>query len=99
MSSIVELGMGNDRLRSQRPLGVEFDLGIKPAHPVRSPNTGVVGTDRIGHSVQLAIGKDEANCGLFADVVVNTQNRVVRLVTRKRIVDWNFVAGMLVVGE
>src|SRR5713226_4207613 len=74
METVVEIGGADECLRGGVPRGAEGDFCIEATDAVGADYAAVVSAGGIGHGSKLAVGVDETDGGLLANIVIHAKN-------------------------
>ena len=96
-SAVAEFSFAGYRLRVHLPVEAHFYLRIKAAHPVESDSAFIQRAKAARIGAQFAVGIDESNAVVFADLAVYAKDAKICIVAGKRITLNHSLAGRLIV--
>ena len=97
MRAVAEFGFAGYRLRVHAPVRAHFYLCVKAAHAVESDYAFIQRAEAARIGAQFAVGIDESNAVVFADLAVYAKDAKICIVAGKRITLNHSLAGRLIV--
>src|ERR1700682_3867052 len=99
VNTAVEIGGADERLHRGVPSGTESDLCVDAANAIGPDDAAIIAARSVGHGSKLAVGVDQADGGLFADVVIHAKHPEIGFGAPERVSGSNGAARRLIVRE
>src|SRR6202158_602884 len=99
VNTAVEIGGADERLRRGVPSGTESDLSVDAADAIGADDAAIIVARGVGHGSKLAVGVDQADGGLFADIAIHAKHTEIGFGTPERVSGSNRAARRIIVRE
>src|ERR1700682_1591598 len=95
----VEIGGADERLHRGVPSGTESDLCVDAADAIGADDAAIIAARGVGHGSKLAVGVDQTDGGLFADIAIHAKHTEIGFGTPERVSGSNRAARRIIVRE
>src|SRR5229473_175753 len=99
VETVVEIGGADERLHGGVPSGAKGNFGINAADTVGADDAAIITAGGVRYGSKLAVGIDETDGGLFADIVIQAKHTEIGFGARERVCRSDGVTRRFIVRE